>query len=168
VVAGSFHEDDSGAAEGSGPRRNVAHAFDGHGDEVLRQVKLRPMRAMPGDQVADEEIEGGSSVRLIHAWFGLLGIAICLDFCEIGDSPVTDLWRAIGPALMLVPSMGADPTNNAHREKARPLARQHGTAVVVASQHPLENAALGLSWDSGSGAHQDSPVLHGALRWTKT
>lgn len=122
---------------------------------------------MPGNREAAEEIEGGVSVRLIHAWFGLLAVAICLDFCESGNAPVTDLWREVGPAVVLVPSMGASSTNHAHQEKARLLARQHGTAVLVASQHPKQSQALGLAWDGGKVPSRDRPVLHGQLRWTK-
>ncbi len=161
VVAGSFHE------ESDDSRRNVAYIFDDFGNEFFRHVKLRPMRAMPGGHTVDEKINGSAEVSLIQAWFGLIGVAICLDFCESGDTPVTDLWRAAGPALMLVPSMGADATNHAHDEKARALALQHGTATVVASQHPEAREALGLFWDSNGALTKARPALEGVLRWTK-
>ena len=162
VVAGSFHE------ENQADRHNVAHVFDDFGDEVFRHVKLRPMRAMPHGEPADEEIDGSAEVSLIQAWFGLIGVAICLDFCESGDTPVTDLWRAAGPALMLVPSMGRGTTNHAHDLKARALARQHGTATVVASQHDTKKEAVGLFWDSQGTPTKGSPTLEGALTWTKS
>ncbi len=160
VVAGSFHE------EGGGVRRNVAHVYDDFGDEVFQHVKLRPMRAMPGGIEMDEQVTGSSDVSMIEAWFGLIGVAICLDFCESGDTPVTDLWRAAGPALMLVPSMGSETTNDAHGRKARELAIQHATITVVASQHPDGIAALGLIWE-GKNARKAVPILEGVLPWTK-
>lgn len=161
VVAGSFHE------ESGDSRRNVAYIFDDFGDQVFQHMKLRPMRAMPGGHTVDEKITGSAEVSLIQAWFGLIGVAICLDFCESGDTPVTDLWRAAGPTLMLVPSMGADTTNHAHGEKARALALQHGTATVVASQHPETREALGLFWNSNGALTEARPILEGVLTWTK-
>jgi predicted amidohydrolase len=169
LVAGSFHEDGPEGGRGW----NVAHIFDAWGDELFCHVKLRPMRAMPGGETADEDIDSGTEARLLRAPFGLVGVAICLDFCEEGDTPVTDLWRTAGPALMLVPSMAADAANNAHRREAERLARQHGTAVVVASQHPAKAAACGLFWVAGE--HQGSadqpeegrPTLTGRWYWRR-
>jgi predicted amidohydrolase len=173
VVAGSFHETDGTLGE-EPLRRGISRALDRWGEDLLVHVKLRPMRAMPDGKVADEDLTGYDQVELLLAPFGLTGVAICLDFCEIGDTPVTDLWRAVGPALMLVPSMGGDSTNHAHRDKARQLALQHGTATVVASQHPKEPKALGLCWyptpeGEGNRAVHDGegvPVLYGSLTWT--
>ena len=160
VVAGSFHEG------GKDPRRNVTRVLDGFGTEVLAQVKLRPMRALQDGKPVDEAVEGGSRAHLIQAPFGLIGIAICLDFCETGDVPVTDLWRSVGPALMLIPSMGGDTTNSAHRAKARPLFLQHGTATVVASQHPEEITALGLLCHGPGDPVAARPWLASVLVWT--
>jgi hypothetical protein len=169
LVAGSFHED--GPAESRGWNRS--HVYDGYGDELLCHVKLRPMRAMPGGTTADEDIDSGTEARLLRAPFGLVGVAICLDFCEEGDTPVTDLWRAAGPALMLVPSMAADSTNRAHGREADRLGRQHGTAVLVASQHPEEPGGCGLFWtaaadqvDSGQPS-VGRPTLAGRWRWKR-
>ncbi len=85
MLAGSFHEPAAGGAAGQGRGRNVARLLDGYGDEVLQQQKLRPMRSTAGGAAVDEDVEAGRSVRLLDAPFGLLGVAICLDFCEIGD-----------------------------------------------------------------------------------
>jgi hypothetical protein len=159
VVAGSFHETVSGR------KRNVAYVFDGDGEEVLQHVKLRPMRAIPEEETMDEGIEGGSEVQLMHTWFGLMGVAICLDFCETGGAPVATLWSTVGPALMLVPSMGKDNTNRAHKNRALDLARQHGTATIVASQHPERAVALGLYW-SETADSKDHPTLQALLPWT--
>lgn len=111
VVAGSFHEEGTGPDRVPPGRRNVAHVFDGFGEEILCHVKLRPMRATPGGIAVIEEVEGGQHVDLLNAPFGLVGLAVCLDYCEIGYAPVADLWRELGPALMLVPSMGQKSTN---------------------------------------------------------
>lgn len=156
VVAGSFHEE----------KRNVARILDGHGDEVVHHRKLRPMRSADDGSNVDEDIQGGHCIRLLHAPFGLVGTAICLDFCEIGDVPVAELWGAVGPALMLVPSMGSETTNHAHRNRARPLALQHGTTTLVASQHPKEPLACGLAWSRAARPRRAKPVLYGALQWT--
>jgi predicted amidohydrolase len=167
VVAGSFHEDDSGEEEGAGPRRNVSRAFDRRGDEVLRHVKLQPMRTTEGEEhEVDEGVEEGLRLELLETPFGLLGVAICLDLCEAGDCPVTHLWQAVGPALLLVPSMGKESTHNAHRRKVQTLTLQHDTVVLVASQHPEESRASGLCLRDIPGL-EEAPVLYGRIRWTR-
>jgi predicted amidohydrolase len=161
VVAGSFHEH-----SGTPPKhRNVAYVYDGTGQEVLRHTKLRPMRTKKrsGD-IVDEGVTGGSEVTLFYAWFGLIGVATCLDFCEIGSVPVAKLWGIVGPAMMLVPSMGEETTNIAHAARARELHLQHGTYTIVASQHPELSDALGLSWIANLAAEKH-PVLEGSLPW---
>lgn len=164
LVAGSFHEE--GVPSGKAPRRNVARVFDGYGSEVLMHTKLRPMRATPEEGTVDEAIEGANALTLLHASFGLIGVAICLDFCETGGAPVASLWEAIGPALMLVPSMGRESTNHAHRAKAKPLSLQHGTVTLVASQHPEGVEAFGFLWDGLGKESQASPVLIAEVSWT--
>jgi hypothetical protein len=62
--------------------------------------------------------------------------------------------------------MGERTTNAAHREKARPLALQHGTATLIASQHPQDAEAVGLGWSAGLDFEPASPVLFGTLTWT--
>ena len=164
LVAGSFHEE--GLPAGKAPRRNVARVLDGYGSEVFLHTKLRPMRATPGEGTVDEAIEGASALTLLHASFGLIGVAICLDFCESGGVPVASLWEAVGPALMLVPSMGRESTNNAHRARAKPLSLQHGTVTVVASQHPEGIEALGFLWDGAGEESRATPVLAADFAWT--
>jgi predicted amidohydrolase len=171
VVAGSFHESRPGVE--AGPGQGVARVFDAFGDEVLAHVKLRPMRTEKKDRRIAEDLEGSRKVDLVLAPFGLLGVAICLDFCESGDVAVANLWTRVGPALMLVPSMGGTSTNNAHGRRAEDLARVHGTATVVASQHHEEKAALGLCWRVSRTTNGEptvdavscSPVLLDELRW---
>lgn len=171
VVAGSFHESRPGVEVG--PGQGVARVFDAFGDEVLAHVKLRPMRTEKKGRRVAEDLEGSGQVDLVLAPFGLLGVAICLDFCESGDVAVANLWTRVGPALMLVPSMGGSSTNNAHGRRAEDLARVHATATVVASQHPEEKAALGLCWRVGGTANGErtvdavsrAPVLLDELKW---
>jgi predicted amidohydrolase len=175
VVAGSFHEQGVGPTEAAAPRHNVCHVLDRWGGELLAHVKLRPMRAGSDARPLDEDLTGGNKIELLLAPFGLIGVAICLDFCEIGDTPVTDLWRTAGPALMLVPSMGRESTNSAHRSKAHELALQHGTATLVASQHDTNPEGRGLCWypshenetDRATLEAEGIPVLHGHLTWTR-
>ncbi|MCB1037261.1 MAG: hypothetical protein KDD47_25755, partial [Acidobacteria bacterium] len=165
VVAGSFHLEVEGG-DGSRLRRGVASLLDGYGEEILRHTKLRPMRVGTNGEFLEEDIEGGSQVELLHFGFGLLGLAICLDFCEESRVPIKDLWVAIEPALLLVPSMGAESTNNAHHRKAEALARQCGAVTVVASQHPKEPEALGLRWGGKDAKPQrETPILHGVITW---
>lgn len=171
VAAGSFHEPRS--VQDDGPGQGLAYLLDAWGERAMTHTKLRPMRAMPKGERAEEDLEGGRAVELLLVPFGLLGLAICLDFCDSGDAPVADLWTQIGPALMLVPSMGDGSTNSAHRRRALDLARQHATVTVVASQHPTEVLALGLCWGPGAGAASpkvkrqvDRPVLFGEIYWT--
>ncbi|MDY7095974.1 MAG: hypothetical protein SX243_23615 [Acidobacteriota bacterium] len=192
VVAGSFHEND---LHRSDVQRNVAYVYDRFGDELTRHLKIQPMAITSEAGVDfDEGIEGGSRARLFQAPFGLVGLGICLDFCEMGDLPVTDLWKVVGPALMLVPSMGGRSTLHAHQAKSKQLALQHGTVAVVAQQEPKTGQGLGMvcysngsvtgSQEVGQGqtnaklkpdempsAHrmlQESPTCRISIRWTLT
>lgn len=165
VVAGSFHEPLPGGGAGEG--RSVAYAFDAWGDVVTTHVKLRPMATMEGKDPLDEDLVPGKKVELVRAPFGLLALAICLDFCEIAGAAVADVWTLIGPALVLVPSMGGASTNHAHGDRARPLVLQHATITIVASQHPKEAEALGLCFQPGSEPAVERPMLHGVILWTQ-
>ncbi len=168
VVAGSFHEDGNVDGGGHEPRRNVSSILDAFGREVFRHTKIRPFRTSKGEAFEEEDIEGSTHVELLQLGFGLVGVALCLDFCEEAETAVERLWSAVGPALMIVPSMGGKSTINAHERKARLLARQHGTATVVASQHPKENAALGLFWDADQELpDRETPAFHGQISTRK-
>lgn len=164
VVAGSFHEADPGLPDDPGSRRNVVLLYDRYGKEILRQAKIQPMYTTKNGKKIYEGVKAGLSICLVHASFGLAGLAVCRDFCEEGGR-VEGLWEQVGPALMLVPSMGSDSTNRSHGRKARKLARSHGTRTLVASQHDLDAVATGFYWNGPEKLAQASPVLYGAIHW---
>ena len=188
VLAGSYHE----VEPETGIRRNVSYLLDGDGREIRSQRKLNPMRTMKGDQPLDEDVQGYNATVLLRSSFGLIGIAICLDFCVEDTGPLSSLWKAVGPALMLVPSMGGVRTNRRHRARAEVLSEIHATATLIASQHPedddvrqrqherrvaknrvpgdtaLEPRCLGISASSEQGDFQlaeGSPLLRGEVTW---
>ena len=173
VVAGSFYEERKARDDGAYGRSSVARVLDRWGEVVLEHVKLRPMRTMDDGVPIDEGIDGGCSLALLRAPFGLLAVAICLDFCETGAVAVSDLWKWVGPALVLVPSMGSDSTNDAHERRARELAVEHATVTIVASQHPTEAAAAGFCWRPGGAGKAEAfgrlvrrPILVAQIDWT--
>lgn len=153
VAAGSFHED----------RRNLGHLLGADGRALIVHQKLRPMRTMSGGQDVDEDVEIGTELELLYGPQGLVGLAICLDFCEGGEAPVRELWRAVGPGIVLVPSMGAGSTTRAHERRATELATHHGTTSIVASQHPRDADATGVAWPGDTAP--TSPSRCGPVRW---
>jgi predicted amidohydrolase len=170
VVAGTFHEEHSDDS-GQTIRRNVCYVLDRWGNQLTTAVKLRPMRAMSEDgELKDEAIEGVARTELLIAPLGLVGLAICLDYCETGASALANLWQKIGPALMLVPSMGGDETDRAHLRRAGDLQRQHATATIIASQRPLTVEAIGYILHAGDeeGDMRASPFCFGAVRWPRS
>lgn len=156
IAAGSFHEPGP-------PARNVARLLDHTGRELLAQCKLQPMRVGPDSAPVDEGVEGGHRLVLLSTPIGLIGLAICLDFCDEGDSTVAELWRLAGAEVMLVPSMGSETTNHAHERRARELVRHHATVTIVASQHPEQNQARGLFWQPNGAEGHSEPTIVGAL-----
>lgn len=140
---------------------NVARLCDARGEPLLEHRKLEPMRARMGD----EDIRAGDALTLLACRRGLLALAVCLDFCEGGDTPVSRLWHAVGPALVLVPSMGDAPTLSAHQRRADDVWLQHATAVVVASQHPIEPEAVGMVSAGPAGRTVGSPEVAATLPW---
>lgn len=166
VVAGSYHEEEATDDDRSVPR-NISRVYNGKGDLLLEHTKLRPMRTAASDTGAEiyEDVEGASHLRLLYCEFGLLAVAICLDFCETGSAPVADIWKVIGPALVLVPSMGDDKTNNAHGRRAEELDRQHSTVCLIASQQEDGTAAQGIRHCPDHRGENDSPYLAGEFSW---
>jgi hypothetical protein len=152
VVPGSFHE-----VEGDRPV-NLAIAADAQGREVLVHRKLLAMRT----EAIVEHVRPGAEVRLLVTPFGLLGLAICLDFCE-GIGPGGQIWSAIGPGLVLVPSMGKESTYNAHRAKAHRMWLEHGTVTAVASQPESWPVAplYGLVHDAHGVSHKVAGGIRG-------
>lgn len=131
VAAGSFHK------TCDGDYFNVAWLLDGQGRQLLEQRKLLPMRRKPGE---DEGVLAGRELWLLATNLGLVAIGICLDFCVVPGTAVGALWPAIGPALVLVPSMAEESANVKHIQRAKDLYDQHGTRVLVASQPTGTNA----------------------------
>jgi hypothetical protein len=146
-------------------RSNRARLVDADGQDVIPpHVKLEPMRA----PVGDEDIDAGDELRLVATRKGLVGIAICLDFCEGGEAPVATLWSAVAPALLLVPSMGTESTNHAHQDKARGLQLLHASTVLVANQHPDAARAWGLLLRPGEKALVEDGCITGTMPWPST
>lgn len=134
TVAGSYHEIIDGE------RRNVAVLTDVHGTPLLQQWKMQPLHIDPVREV----IAGGRAVELLVGPWGTLAVAICRDFCEYNNN----LWAALTPDLVLVPSMGNPATMSAHERRAKDLSLAADTMVCMANQ-PV-----------GFG---DDPLLHGFI-----
>ncbi|MDY6853969.1 MAG: hypothetical protein SWO11_04560 [Thermodesulfobacteriota bacterium] len=66
---------------------------------------------------------------------GLIGIPICLDFCEEGF-PFGNLWEQIGAHWFLVPAFGDKSNISAHLRCAQALHRAHGTVTAFSNQTP--------------------------------
>jgi len=140
-------------------RRNEAWLLSARGEKLITHWKLEPMRHGAGAGAVDEDIRAGTRLEVLAGPGGLVALAICLDFCESGGAQVATLWEAVGPALILVPSMGDASTNHAHDRRAGDLGRQHATRVLAATQHHRESKAWGLAWRAGKPQEEASPVL---------
>jgi predicted amidohydrolase len=125
LLPGSFHE------EKNGEKFNIAELFNCFGKTVLHHRKLTRY----GDSGKQEDIRTGSRIELLDTSIGLIGIPICLDFCEEG-APLGSLWERIGAEWLLVPAFGAGSSINAHLRRAEELFRMHGTVSVIANQNP--------------------------------
>lgn len=125
VLPGSFHEEEKGKAF------NVAELFDRFGNPVLRHRKLTRF----GTKKKQEGIKTGSRIDLLETPIGLIGIPICLDFCDEGKI-LHSLWETLGAEWLLVPAFGADTSIDAHLRRAQELFRKHGTVSIIANQHP--------------------------------
>ena len=167
MVAGSYHEAKADPQSRGFPHENVSRVFTGKGEVLLTHVKLRPMRT--GDATMDEwvheAVAGASRLRLLFSDFGLLTVGICLDFCEAVYRPVAEIWKAVGLALVLVPSMGTRSTNNAHRRRAEELSLEHGTVTIVASQEHEGVDACGLQCGHSGDWLDRAPVLLDEFLW---
>ncbi|MGH8654864.1 MAG: hypothetical protein ACREYE_23090 [Gammaproteobacteria bacterium] len=130
---------------------NTGWLLSARGDILIAHDKLQPMRHQDG---SDEGIQAGHALQLLRTERGLVAFAICLDFCEKSTRPVGSLWGEVGPALVLVPSMGEEQTNKDHLKRARELWDQHGTWVLVASQQEDGKSAVGIAY----GKFPDNPA----------
>lgn len=125
ILPGSFHETRDGRAF------NIAELFNAFGNSVLHHRKLTRF----GTGEKQEGIETGGRIELLDTPIGLIGIPICLDFCEEGE-PFSSLWGRIGAEWLLVPAFGVASSITAHLRRAKELFRKHGTVSVIANQHP--------------------------------
>ena len=125
VLPGSFHE------EVAGKNFNRAELFRGSGKSILAHSKLIPF----GGGKVREDIQPGNSIELIETQIGLIGIAICRDFCE-EDSAFYGLWNTLGVEWLFVPAFGGRTSVSAHEKRAGSMGRAHGTICIVANQDP--------------------------------
>lgn len=125
LLPGSFHEEEDGRTF------NIAELFNRSGKSLLRHRKMTRY----GTQERQEAIETGNCIELLDTHIGLIGIPICLDFCQEGR-PFSYLWEKIGVEWLLVPAFGDEKSISAHLRRAKELFRMHGTVSVIANQHP--------------------------------
>ncbi len=133
VVAGSWHEPD-----GDG-YRNVAHVYDGHGKRVASHNKMMPFIDKTTKKV--EDIKPGSAMTVLALGDTLVGIAICLDFCErrgMDQNP----YAMLDVDLMLVPSFGNLTTVEGHRDTARDMEFRWRTETFLVQQSEKPSARL--------------------------
>ena len=158
VVPGSYHVLDGGR------RFNEAWLLGPRGKRLLTHRKLRAMLIVRNptadnadtddlDEVVEDIVEV-PHLPMLMTPLGPLALAICLDFCNQTMAP---LWQAVGPSMVLVPSMSNDATLRAHKRRAADLAREHGTISAIALQSPDEDRLRCYGWVQSPNNHQ--PVL---------
>ncbi|WIW50097.1 hypothetical protein ML401_36930 (plasmid) [Bradyrhizobium sp. 62B] len=125
VIPGTWHE-----AAGRGTV-NRARIYDGYGGELLVYDKIAPYA---DDEWGIENIVAGERICVLATEGGLIGVAICLDFCDVCSTPFSDL----DVDVMLVPSMGNDRTMQGHQTTASQVEVKFGTRSFVV-QHPTHN-----------------------------
>ncbi len=125
TLPGSFHQELDGAIF------NYAELFSRSGKTMLSHHKL----TKAGDADQPEGIITGRKIDLLITPIGLLGIPICLDFCQ-ERPPFSQFWEQICPDWLLVPAFGDERSVDAHARRAATLQRIHGTVCTVANQHP--------------------------------
>ncbi|GGI25663.1 hypothetical protein ACFQZO_17610 [Bradyrhizobium sp. GCM10027634] len=110
---------------------NRARIYDGYGEERLVYDKIAPYA---DDDWGIENITAGERMCVLATEGALIGVAICLDFCDVCDTPFRDL----DVDVMLVPSMGNDRTMQGHQTTASQVEVKFGTRSFVV-QHPTHN-----------------------------
>ncbi|MEZ5583080.1 MAG: nitrilase-related carbon-nitrogen hydrolase [Candidatus Competibacteraceae bacterium] len=149
VLPGTFH------AQVENTVYNECALFDRHGNPVLHHRKLT--RVNQDDR--PEKITTGECVQLLDTPIGLIGMPICLDFCE-EDHPFGEIWRDLGVEWLLVPAFGGVSSLSAHKRKADMVRRAHDTVSVIANQHPKgEDGAHGFV------RHEKIEELSSEKRW---
>lgn len=125
ILPGTFHQVMGGGIF------NVAELLNRFGKPLLSHKKLIPF----GTREKPEGIRTGNRIEMLDTPIGLIGIPICLDFCEEG-MPFNYLWEEIGAEWLLVPAFGNTSNVSAHLRRAKELYRKHGTVSAVANQNP--------------------------------
>ncbi|WP_271595723.1 MULTISPECIES: hypothetical protein [unclassified Bradyrhizobium] len=124
LIPGTWHETtDHGIV-------NRARIYDGYGEERLIYDKIAPYA---DDGWGTENITAGDRVCVLATEGALIGIAICLDFCDMCETPFGEL----DVDVMLVPSMGNDRTMQGHQTTAAQVEVRFGTRSFVV-QHPTQ------------------------------
>lgn len=124
VLPGSFHQKNEDRLY------NIAELFSGSGKSILSHTKI----TSSGFKDQREGNDPGDCINLLDTPIGLVGIPICLDFCEEGK-PFNHLWEELGADWLLVPAFGDDKNLHAHQRRADALKRSHGTVCAVANQN---------------------------------
>ena len=143
VVAGSWHVerppvDDVGvsdAADGGDRHVNRSEVMLGHGEPLLSYDKRR---RFPYGRLT-EDIRTGAVLPVIVMEDRLVGIAICRDNC---DDVAKETYRDLPLDLVIVPSMGAGSTVEAHERHAKSQRSRQGTVTVVVQQNLVVDGSV--------------------------
>lgn len=127
-LLGSFPESDGSV---SGCIRNDCELIDYRGATLFSHSKTA--RAQMGAGIGAEGITTGNTLHVLATDIGLVGVAICIEFCG-NVTAHAQAWQRIAAEWMLVPSMGAESTLVEHRSAADALHRNHKTVSLVANQ----------------------------------
>lgn len=128
LIPGTWHEKtDHGTV-------NRARIYDGYGEERLSYDKIAPYA---DDGWGMENITAGDRVCVLATEGALIGVAICLDFCDVCQTPFSEL----DVDVMLVPSMGNDRTMQGHQTTAAQVEVRFGTRSFVV-QHPTQTTFI--------------------------
>ncbi|MCK1491937.1 hypothetical protein IVB14_16285 [Bradyrhizobium sp. 180] len=128
LIPGTWHEKtDHGIV-------NRARIYDGYGEERLSYDKIAPYA---DDGWGMENITAGDRVCVLATEGALIGVAICLDFCDVSQTPFSEL----DVDVMLVPSMGNDRTMQGHQTTAAQVEVRFGTRSFVV-QHPTQTTFI--------------------------
>ncbi|MDA9430238.1 hypothetical protein [Bradyrhizobium sp. CCBAU 51627] len=126
LIPGTWHERSENGVV------NRARIYDGYGEERLTYDKIAPYA---DDDWGTEAITAGDRICVLATEGALIGVAICLDFCDVCETPFTEL----DVDVMLVPSMGNDRTMQGHQITAAQVEVRFGTRSFVV-QHPTHTA----------------------------
>jgi predicted amidohydrolase len=127
IVAGSRHHTD---AEGN--RFNVSTVLDGYGNQVGEHKKLFRYSEGVGPH---EAIELGSELQVLVMEEGLFAFGICLDFCNMSESPP---YLDLDIDYVLVPSCGKESTMKSHVERSTDIMAKLKSRTVVVQQYYRE------------------------------